>query len=121
MTLEILKRGNHLGRRMNFKGQFSSYTSRKSILRLLLNDKDLTISATLNSEITVNEIMEPYVASDCLLTKYARGPRLFTLYYSREFRMHDKPVTDRRRGPHRVISPIGLGRTDWGSNYTVRL
>ena len=34
MTLEILKRGNHLGRRMNFKGQFSSYTTRKSLLRL---------------------------------------------------------------------------------------
>ena len=85
MTLETLKRGSHLGRRMNFKGQFSSYTSKKSILRLLLNDKDLTISATLNSEITVNKIMEPYVASDCLLTKYARGPRLFTLIIQESF------------------------------------
>lgn len=85
MALEILKRGNHLGKRMNFKGQFSSYTSRKSILRLLLNDKDLTISATLNSEITVNEIMEAYVASDWLLTKYARGARLFTFIIQESF------------------------------------
>ena len=29
--------------------------------------------------------MEPYVASDCLLTKYARGPRLFTLIIQESF------------------------------------